>query len=427
MKIRRSRSGKRLKTHLETATIVGGESDLAEYAVGFCVGGKGLTSTRRFARYNSDAQLSLIESIDYFDNIKSGIAVTTNGQVYRWKDRADGAAFTYSGMTGTYLHSAFKCVNNGEPAVCVVSGPRMTLVTESGYLHKNIPFEIKGACMHMGRVFAADAKQKYVVRWSGTPTTDWRISPLGSGYISLDPVRGEIYRLVSMGDKLCVYRELGVDIIKAYGDPRHFAVEHNGSGNVTERLTESACAACGDKLYFCSEKNVYRFDGEKIERVEIPEYMKGRNYRLGKAFEGRYVDFYCEDGQKGESYHFEIDTLEQTFAFYARNLPFIWKTPSHFFAWQDNAVYREDDSATDTDGIWTTDYLDAGDDYVKLLKSIYLEGSGDIEVGVAANGVTPVFKGKGRIPVNIGGSSFRFSISGNGKVDKLVAEWEVRG
>lgn len=426
MRIRRTRSFKGLKTRVETVKIIGGESDYCLVAAAYCLGGKGITSARKFARYNADAGMDALQSVDYFDNIKSGVAVTADGQIYRWNERDSGAAFQSCGAVGAYFPSHFECLYDSQPAVAVVGGSKMTYVLGSGYADADIPYELKGACLHMGRIFAADAREKFVVRWSGTDLNDWEQSSLGAGYISLNPVRGEIFRVVSMGENLFVYREFGIDVIKAYGDPRHFAVVHMGSGDVTERLTESACAACGGKLYFCSERAVYSFDGKQIERIKLPEYMKGKNYRTGKAFEGRYVDFYCERTAYGGSYQFEMDLFEGTFAFYAWSMSHIWKTPSGFYGWRSNAVFREDETAEDTTSSWRSDYFRLGDNSVKTLKSVYLDGGGDLEVTVVADRDTRRFSGAGRIPVNMCGRAFTVYVEGNGRVNLLEGEWEVR-
>ena len=426
MRIRRARTFKGLKTRRESIVIIGGEGDFCTTAAAYCVGGKGITPARKFARYNAEAKITGVQSIGYFDNIKAGVALTESGQVYRWSDSASGAAFTDCGTAGTHRTSPFECTYNSQPAAAVVSGTKILYVLQNGSVEKDIPYELKGACLHMGRIFAVDARSKYVVRWSGIELNAWTQSSLGAGYISLNPVRGEIYRVVSMGENLYVYREFGVDVIKAYGDPRHFAVAHQGSGEVTEKLEESACAACGDKLYFCSQTNVYRFNGNTVERVKIPGCMKGKNYRNGSAFDGRYVDFYCERVTYGGSYQFEMDLQEGTFAFYALSMPCIWKTPTSFYGWKSNSVYREDETAEDMSSSWRSDYFTLGDNRVKTLKSIYLESTGDIEITVHADRITRRIKGGGSIPVDMSGRQFYFNVGGKGSVDLLRGEWEVR-
>ena len=428
MMIRNARPFKGLKTRLKRIKVLGDGIDMGTVAEGYYVGDGTLTSVRKFSAYNYDAKLDKIEWIEYFNTIKYGIALTANGDIYKWSETANGAAFGIVTNGVAAPHTAFACRFEGSPAVCVLGGTKLVFVYETGFASLSLTFELNGGCLHMGRIFAADTQKKYTIRWSGTDLSDWNQSALGGGYIDLDPVRGRIFRLVSMGNKIFVYREFGVDVIKVYGDPYHLSIVHKGSGDVTEKLTESACAVCGDKMYFCSKTNVYTFDGEKIERVKYPECLAGQNFRTGTCIDGRYVTFYCEDITGTSSYQFEIDTLNGVFAHYAEGMPFVWKSPNAFYGWFNNTVYREDAKSERMISRWFTGTLTLGISSTKLIKSIYTECSGKIVIHVITNSAMVGFTAENgkKIKVGLWDDSFSFRVTGNGKLKLLECECEVR-
>ena len=429
MKIRQDRKFKGLKTRSVKLKVIGGEKDYCDYAVDYYLGKNGISSTRKFSSFRSGENiLGTLEWINYYNLIGAGIAATREGRVYRWKENnTTGNWFVDFTTMEMLYHTAANGNYDGLPGVCFTGGKKLMFVLESGTVSYFTPYRLKGGCMHMGRVFAVDADKRFLIRWSGMSVFSWVQSALGSGYLELDPSRGEIYRLISMGDKICVYRKYGIDVIKAYGDPRYFAVVPKGCADVTETLVEGACVVCGDKLYFCSQTSVYTFDGEKIEQVILPEALKGKNYTNGTCHDGRYVNFACEHAKNPESYLLEIDTKEGAFAFYSNGFPFVWKSPTAYYAWRDNTLFIEDDTPSDSFGTWSTAYLNPDDtNSVKTLKSVCVDCSGEITICVRTPTVERRVKGNGKINIGLRGECFQISVCGSGQVRQLECEWEVR-
>ena len=232
--------------------------------------------------------------------------------------------------------------------------------------------------------------------------------------------------MIAFGDRLIVYREHGLDIIKAFGDTQYYSVVHQGGKNFTEKLYEDACAVCGGKIYFCSYDKIYCYDGQEISQVKLPEYMKATGYSLGKSFDGRFVCFYCKVDADGKNYQFELDTLNGTCSFFAPDIKFIWKNDDGVYAWKDNIVYREDINGSDMESVWRSEKLDVGTAGVKTLKKIRFDKSGDSIVKVTADGISRTIEGSGEMTVGLSGRQFEFGISGGGKAKSLDAEWEIR-
>ena len=416
---------RRLKTRREKVVLIGGEGDYCESCVGFYVGGKTLSPSRGFApKYKSSYKDA--KAVEHF--LYSGITLVLDesGDIRKWEDVGNSFTLTYVGSIYAPRHSAFEYLDGDTYWVAVYGGTRFVLVNDKKAIEEDMPRAQKGACRHNGRTFVADWYEPFQVRWSGIGYINWMIEAGGAGYVNLNPVRGNVYRVISMGDSLVVYREFGIDVIKAYGDARHYSVVRQSNGNVTERLNEYACAVCGETIYFCSDKNIYRYEDGKISRVKLPKCIKAKNFSTVKAYESRYVHFTCVNEDDGKPWVLEMDVTDNKFAFFAPGKKFVWGTPGGFYAWDDDMIYSESGGEMDFTPLWRSCGIDLGCDSVKTLKSIYLDCTGDVAVCVKADGTERTLNGRGKIPVNMSGINFVLEVSGRGKIDLLEGEWEVR-
>lgn len=426
MRLRNAYRRVNLKTKSEKLKIIGGGKDYCEYCTGYYVGGKKPRTARQFMQYNPDAAITGLTYLRYFANINTSLAITTMGQIYRWTAVSSSKPFTYSGLVGTYYPSAMSCYYDGASVVAVVSGSRITIVKSSGYENFQIAYSVRGATYHKGRIFAVDPS-KNCIRWSAPDLLDWKESIDGAGYMYLDPKRGQIFSVIECGENLIAFREFGLDVLKVFGDPRHFTVVSVGEKLTTEKLITNTCVECGGKLYFASSENIYCFNGESIEKVVLPEYMKARSYSYGKSYEGRYVHFYCTPNTYGSPCQFELDTVTGECAFFAPSLQMVWKSAEIFYGWKNNIVYRQHQlTGYDMPCVWRTGKIDVGTAGVKTLKSIYIDSADVARITVKADGVKRELSGQGRIAVGMSGREFVFELNGKNETESLEAEWEVR-
>ncbi len=424
MMIRRATKIKGLATGKTGIKIFGGDKDLCMTSVGFFAGGEGLQSAPKSVRGYADGLTGTPVAMGYFPEISQGLAVTDAGKVYIWLENEK--LFSEIAQVENYPVSMFSYSLDGENYAAVVCGNKMICRFADTVRIFTLPYYIKGACLHMGRVFAADANDGYVLRWScADDMGDWGLSASGGGYIRLRPERGKILSLIPLGDRIIAVREHGTDIIKAYGDPRHFSVVHKGCGEVTEALKEGTCVACGESVYFCSDSSVYEFDGEHIQKLQMPVYMRAHGYSAGCAHDGRYVTYACREPVYDGAYHLLYDTYERKFAFFAANKSVVWKTQKGFYSLRGGYVYEPADGGEFT-GVWMTDALDFGIKGAKLLKRITVRSEGNIEVSVKARGETRDFPGNGIMTADIAGEDFTFSVFGDGKLISFEGELEVR-
>lgn len=428
MILRRAYRRGKLKTRAHTAKIFGGE-DLCAFALGYAVGGKTLTAGRKFVPLYTSAEAAKITSIDFFPNVGLALATSSDKKVFGWyPDDADFSFVQLADLHGDVPPSTFEYHGETGNYAALVSGRDIVQVYGERLQVGTLPYSIKGACMHMGRMFAVDAGDKFTVRWSSYKDVyDWTQSALGGGYIRLNPERGALYRVIPLGERLIVYREFGIDVIKAFGDPRHFAVVPCGGGSVTERLNEDACAVCGNDIYFCSDKTIYRYSNGAISALTLPDYMGAENFSRGKAYESRYVNFYCKTLLYGNEYQIELDVVDKTVCFYAYGKKTVWKTPQKFYAISGDTVYvQSDGDGEDMTSVWMSRKLDFGDDKLKYLRCLRAVADGDISISVTASGITRGFAGGSYIRTGICGDDFVFEVNGNGRLSSLEAEWEAR-
>lgn len=426
MRLRRAYGRVNLKTRSEKLKIIGSVKDYCEFCQGYYVRGKKLKTARQFMQYNTEANINNLAFVRYFPNIDTTLAMTTSGQIYRWTAASAGKPFTYSGLVANYYPSAVSCYYKDASVIAVISGSRIVFVKPTIYEICTISYSVRGAAYHKGRLFAVDPS-KNCIRWSGTNLSEWKESTDGAGYLHLDPKRGEIFSVIEFGENLIAFREYGLDVIKAFGDPRHFTVVSAGEKLTTEKLTTNTCVECGGKLYFASTDNIYCYNGEIIEKIELPEYMKASFYSNGRSEDGRYVFFYCTPKNSSKSCQFELDTVTGECAFFAPEIPFLWKRYDYFYGWKNNTVYKQHQlTGYDMPCVWRTGKIDAGTAGVKTLKSIYVNAKDEARIAVTADGVKRELKGRGRIHVGMSGREFVFELNGKNETGLLEAEWEVR-
>ncbi len=426
MKIRRVYKRKNLKTKSVKLKIFGGDEDYCNLCVGYYArNGKKLKPSVMLKPYNDNAPVNPVVDIHYYPNIGAAVVLCSTGHVYRWKPVSVGSPYEYAGLGGTTTPFSTACYYNDVSIVAAVMGSRIVIVKSSLYEIRSVPFQACGAAYFLGRLFVADTTNN-CVRWSGSNITDWTESIDGSGRLYLDPSRGKIFNVVVFGDKLVAFREFGLDVLRAYGEPRHFKVEQFGHQLMTEKLVITTCVECGKKLYFASETNIYTFDGEKIEQVVLPDYMKAKYYTNGCSYENRYVHYYCKPDNYDTYCQFELDVVTGKCAFFAPNMKFLWNNGEKYFGFKDNAIYIQDKFGYDVEHVWKTKPVDVGTSDVKTLKSIYTDVNDFARIKITADGVSREIFGQGKIPVGLSGREFVFEIKERGEASILEAEWEVR-
>lgn len=431
MTIRRPYRSKGLDTKIVKTKIIDGEYFDCSSSVGYFMGGKAVECTYKLEYGGKSEGIPRdIDIVRYFPAMGFGLGVSTDGVVYVWTESEN--SFTRVSNIEYPTPSFFSGYEGEKRFAAVVGGRKIVRVLEDkSAVAYVIHYSLKGACLCMGRLFAADAQDEYVLRWSGpNGFDDWTQSAFGAGYMRFNPARGRILSTVPFGDRVAVFREYGLDFLKVNGDPRHFSVTYEYGEGVSEKLGDGTCVCCRGKLYFCSDEHMYVCDGSGITRMQFPDYMQPKLCTHGAAIEDRYVVYYCKHPNSSTRYQFIYDVDEKKYGFFAYGASTVWKTANGFYSWRSGRVHVPLRDYSDANGDMASSLYkgNLGSEYsgMKLLKSVTLDASGDARLSVRSLYVTRYFTGNGKIPINMPGNTFSLSLSGNCKVRSLEVEWEVR-
>lgn len=268
------------------------------------------------------------------------------------------------------------------------------------------------------RMFGVDSSDSHVLRWSAAgDVTDWEESAAGAGHVRLDPVRGDIVRLVSLGGKLIAVRRNGITKIAAGGEGEDFVVE-NVDGDFGEVL-ENTVVCCADKIYFFAKDGLYCFDGD-IERADFDGLEGfsevacaaacGNRIFAGGKLDGQYAIACIETGGGGVSY-------------VARRADCICAAGRVFFY---GGGAPAEIVPTAQSGEWKSGNTDLGVRGKKFLHSVVADGnltSLTVSNGVYSRTFSDV---SGEIKVGMPGERFSFEFTCAGRVRALYARYVSR-
>lgn len=310
-------------------------------------------------------------------------------------------------------------ISNGEARAVIISGNKAVAHTEDSFTGFSIGAELSCGAMHCGRLFGADAEDKFLLRWSGGGgVRDWKQGLYGGGSLKLDPERGGILNLVNYRDKLVAVREYGLTALSTFGSPENFSVEITDTD--TDRIYKNTAKVAGGNLLFFTASGLRSFDGAVIRNIEhrlsgdisLPECavaLADRYYLSCRSESLNARAVMCYDVSDGESYLIDIaaDGLCTAGAVYAYN-----SSGTHRL--EAGGGYN-----------LTVGEFDFGTDRAKTLKEIYLNCAGaDAEI---SNGrVTRKFKNAGGIlKPNLRGKYFTVKVTGSNPVYSLTATAEA--
>ncbi|MDE7439255.1 MAG: hypothetical protein K2N23_01920 [Clostridia bacterium] len=150
----------------------------------------------------------------------------------------------------------------------IISGSYAVVLSGGSADKLNLGASLSCGVMHCGRLFGADAYDGLVLRWSGADAiTDWTAELHGSGFLKLDPERGEIIDMLIFNGKIVAVREHGLTVLSMYGSPENFSVELTDTD--CDTIFRNTAKITNGKLYFYSVSGLKCFDGNKISIIEL--------------------------------------------------------------------------------------------------------------------------------------------------------------
>ena len=309
---------------------------------------------------------------------------------------ADGKSFSYLNALAGDDPFVVEELENGSARAAAVCCKNAVLHDGSSFVCREYGANLKYGVMHSGRLFGADVEDGLALRWSGAGgVCDWARGVQASGYVRLDPERGEIIGINKLGDKLVAVRRFGLTVLSAYGNCENFRVEATDTD--CDEIYRGTAGVAGGRLWFCTVSGLKYFDGERILAKDVysPE--------SAVCFSDKYF-LICKSRFKGGKTVLCVDA--EGGSFIADAAASALCAADGLYAYCDDGVFKFGTGA-------------------RYELGIFVDGFADIEI---SNGrVTRGFSGaSGKIRPRLRGKNFCLRITGDGAVRKITAVAEVR-
>lgn len=426
MRIRPLRSPTTLATSVVRKTIIGDGDDNSYSNFGYRQTDGGIEASFSFARSSPSYRISALDRVVPATASGYTYGAAQSGQVYAFfTDDMSEFSVLIANLGKNVRFSGFPAYD-GERTFTLVGGNTICIVNGLSSLEKlYLPFTARCGCFHAERLFVADNSEDSLVRWSGTTLNDWTQSADGAGYVRLDPSLGKIVNMYSFKDRVVVFREYGITVLRALGDPRNYAVGYALPSGFSAPMSNPYAVACDDKLFFAAGESIFSFDGSALRNV-TPVRKEGlHSFARPSAYEDRYLYFECKTRLSTNSYVLEYDLVTGYTALFGENVDNFWRDGQGAHCFKSTYFMSDMFGGGDMLKRWTSKDYDLGTGGIKTLKSVFVSGTGDCTVTVCADGAERAFAGFGQHRAGMRGSSFTFVVSGECDVDRLEAEWEV--
>ncbi len=331
---------------------------------------------------------------------------------------ADGKSFSYLNALAGDDPFVVEELENGAARAAAVCGKNAVLHDGSSFVCREYGANLKYGVMHSGRLFGADVEDGLALRWSGAGgVCDWARGVQASGYVRLDPERGEIIGINKLGDKLVAVRRYGLTVLSAYGNCENFRVEATDTD--CDEIYRGTAGVAGGRLWFCTVSGLKYFDGERIRTLGHPLAKDVYSPESAVCFSDKYF-LICKSRFKGGKTVLCVDAEGESFIADAAASALC--AADGLYAYCDDGVFK---FGTGARYELFADGVNFGSGGYKTLTGIFVDGSADIEI---SNGrVTRGFSGaSGKIRPRLRGKNFCLRITGDGAVRKITAVAEVR-
>lgn len=375
----------------------------------------------------SDLSAAGLHDVAVYPSFGCALLMYANGDAAVWRN-GDGGCFNLASLPSGEPFSVEARGENGEAYIAAVSGDSMLVYGDltAAATAVQLPHRLYGGVMHCGRLFAADADDRYTVRWSGLRITDWSDGIEGSGYVTLDGEAGEILALGNLGDNLLCVRERGFTVIRALADSRNFRISPSQCVALSEGGIMTG-GVVGGKYYFTKPDGLYSYDGSSVKAEYLAD---GRVLTgFGRAYAADDGQVYAQCVYNGVSCLMRYGAQSGSAGFFGADCSRPFYLKERLLCVKDDAFYGLSPSYGDELRIWRSEYIDVGEsspEGYKILKDIEVDGDGEATVKVLADGTERMLSGFGKIRVNMRGRGFKFEVRGQGAVGRLYARFEVR-
>lgn len=301
--------------------------------------------------------------------------------------------------------------------------------TEGFYLSKGYRKSSGLACYCQNRVFVVTGDREITYSDPAEPTEISKAENDGGTIVR--PLDGDkIVGLLSKEDCVYAFYRHNIVRIEVTGEPKSFCVRplvYTGG-----EIYGKTAVVCGAWIVFLATDGIYRFDGEKAER--ICEWLDVKPATENQAFgRGRYLTnaLISYKDRQGELCTVAIDP-EKKSGYSVTPLPALTECNGRTFCLVGEQIMQLDEAGEAPTGascFFETAELDFGDGERKTLKTLRLRGKGSILLRIFCDG-----KEKSRNLEFVGGKasfspmlrgkkfSFRFTLEKDSRVEGMEAE-----
>ncbi len=296
---------KPFKSKTEKAIVLGGETDFCAERFGYRREINGISPLPCYKKLSPSVSCTNVWQADFMPFNGLAMFATSSGSLYGWDPVAKGYT-KYIGMLTANWPCKHACVIDGVYYWLYVSGSWMVKVNAEGKgAPVNIIYKFTSTVMHCGRLFGIDLSDRYMVRWSGYAINDFKNGIDNAGYVQLNPGLGKLLNLFVLNDKIVILRERGITTLTTLGDARHMRMDlcdkHELNG-----IYENSSVICGGQLYIYTDKGMYVYDGNTLEKAPFDEIMLGYFLKEPKVIKDKYPSF---SFQRNPKFHFFIKSL----------------------------------------------------------------------------------------------------------------------
>ena len=288
------------------------------------------------------------------------------------------------------------------------------------------------ACFFKGRFFFAQKPFTLFYSKPYTPT-DFSQDIDEAGCVRLPSDKGEIVALVPMKDKLYVFYEYGIGQLEISGTARDFVFKKIGyDGGKIHGDTVGVCAVKTEKAFFLAQDGLYAFNGVTAKRVceNLPiNPMRVDHVCNYATFEGKYFLTYLEGTLKQKAVVIDAETEKGYFSFKNVGLSTFLGKSYCICDERVQLLIKNGELPKNEEGYFFASGLTFGVSKEKNLKSVTLEGEGEIRLLVSDGNVTQTFDlslqtGGVECQPTLRGKSFSIKILPSvGAVVRAVSAW----
>lgn len=158
---------------------------------------------------------------------------------------------------------------NGQDVIGFVSSDDDTLIwyaENDPYTVDSIP-RVTSISLHNNRLYAIDGSEMFVKYSSMTNLLDWTSSMTGGGEIYPNDYKEQLKKIVSFKDNLYVFGEHGITKIQSYVAGTTYTTSNIFA--TTEKIYKNSICICGSRIYFLTTGGLYFFNGFDTFKVDL--------------------------------------------------------------------------------------------------------------------------------------------------------------